>query len=253
MPELTASAAGGSSKHGRARPSHRHEAHSGSISARLNWLRAGVLGANDGIVSTAALVVGVSAATTGTSGVATAGIAGLLAGAASMALGEYVSVSAQRDAEQALVRQEAQELEEMPHAELNELVGLLEGKGLSAETSQTVAAELTENDALAAHLDLELGIDRDALANPWAAALSSAVAFTVGALLPLLAILLPPASVRIPITFVAALLGLTLTGAISAHLGGSAKGHAIGRLVLGGAIAMILTYGIGELLDRLIA
>ena len=243
----------GTSSSARPTRGHRHERHSSSVSARLNWLRAGVLGANDGIVSTAALVIGVTAATTSTRAIGSAGMAGLVAGASSMALGEYVSVSTQRDAELALVSQERHELEQMPSAELRELVGLLEQKGLSAETSHTVAEELTNHDALAAHLDLELGIDREDLANPWAAALSSMLSFTIGAFLPLLAILLPPASVRIPVTFVTVVLALCVTGALSAHLGGSHKGRAILRLVIGGSLAMLVTYAVGELLDVAVA
>src|SRR4051812_27141748 len=155
--------------------------HASHIKNRLNWLRAGVLGANDGIVSTAALVIGVAAAATSTHMILSAGLAGLIAGAASMGLGEYVSVSTQRDAELTLVSEEQEELERMPSAELRELIGLLQSKGLSRGTSETVARELTEHDALAAHLDLELGIDQEALVNPWAAALSSMLSFTAGA------------------------------------------------------------------------
>ena len=166
-----------------------------------------------------------------------------------MGLGEYVSVSTQRDAELALVSEEQEELEQMPSTELRELIGLLQEKGLSAATSHVVARELTEHDALAAHLDLELGIDRETLVNPWAAALSSMLSFTVGALLPLLAILLPPAAVRIPVTFVVVIAALCLTGAVSAHLGGSPKGRAVLRLVVGGALAMLVTFAVGELLD----
>jgi len=228
--------------------SHHGEPHTTSLSARLNWLRAGVLGANDGIVSTAGLVVGVAAATTDTSTIATAGVAGLVAGAVSMALGEYVSVSAQRDTEQALVHKERRELEEMPEAEFDELVGLLQAKGLTPETSHRVARELTDHDPLGAHLDLELGIDRDDFADPWAAALSSAVAFSAGALLPLVAVLAPPVSLRLPVAFVGVVVALTLTGAISAHLGGAPKRHAVVRLVGGGVLAMLVTYGIGQLL-----
>jgi VIT1/CCC1 family predicted Fe2+/Mn2+ transporter len=231
---------------------HRNEPHTGSLSARLNWLRAGVLGANDGIVSTGALVVGVAAASSSSTAIATAGVAGLIAGAVSMALGEYVSVSTQRDTEKALVAEERHELERMPKAELRELIGLLEQRGLSPTTSRTVAAELTEHDALAAHLALELGIDRKALPNPLAAAVSSAVSYTVGALLPLLAIVLPPASARIAVAFAAVMLALALTGAVSAHLGGSPKPLAMVRLVAGGALAMIATYGVGELVGRVL-
>jgi VIT1/CCC1 family predicted Fe2+/Mn2+ transporter len=214
----------------------------------LNWLRAGVLGANDGIISTAGLVIGVAAATTDAGQIATAGIAGLVAGAVSMALGEYVSVSTQRDTERAMIEQERRELEQSPDAEHAELVGLLRQRGLSAETATTVATELGEGDVLRAHLDVELGIDANDLANPWAAAGSSALAFSLGATLPLLAILIPPASVRIPVAFLAVLIGLLVTGLVSAHLGGSPKRDAALRLVVGGALAMVVTFGIGQLL-----
>jgi VIT1/CCC1 family predicted Fe2+/Mn2+ transporter len=228
---------------------HRGEPHKGSLSSRLNWLRAGVLGANDGIVSIAGLVVGVAAATTSTSAVATAGAAGIAAGAVSMALGEYVSVSAQRDTERALVSKERRELAEMPDIERRELVGLLEARGLSLATSQRVADELTAGDPLGAHLEFELGLRQGELANPWAAAVSSAVSFCAGALLPFVAILVPPATVRIPIAFAAVLVALALTGALSAHLGDAPKARAVIRLVGGGALAMVITYGVGELLD----
>lgn len=225
---------------------HEHEPH-GDLSGRLNWLRAGVLGANDGIVSTAGLVVGVAAATTDRGSLLTAGVAGLVAGAVSMALGEYVSVSTQRDAERSLLIKERRELDEQPEQELAELAALYEAKGLSADTAQTVARELTEHDPFAAHVDVELGIDPDALTNPWQAAASSAVSFISGALLPLLSILLLPASQRIPVTFVVVLLALALTGTISARLGGAPSRPAVTRIVIGGAIAMAVTYAIGQL------
>ncbi len=228
---------------------HAGEPHGGSTAARLNWLRAGVLGANDGIVSTAALVVGVAAATSDVGAIATAGTAGLLAGAVSMALGEYVSVSTQRDTERALIAKETDELRRMPDEELAELADLLQDKGLSPELSEAVAVELTTHDALAAHLDIELGIDRDDIANPWVAAVASAIAFTVGAILPLLAILLPPASARVTVTFVSVLIALTATGAMSARLGGSPLRPAIIRLVTGGSLAMGVTFGIGALFN----
>lgn len=207
-----------------------------------------MLGANDGIISTAGLVIGVAAATTVTSEIATAGIAGLVAGAVSMALGEYVSVSTQRDTERALIDKERAELQQMPHAEHLELVELLRRRGLREESARTVALELAERDALHAHLAFELGIDQEHLANPWVAAGTSALAFTLGALLPLIAILWPPASVRIPVAFIAVVLGLSLTGSLSAQLGGSAKGPAMLRLVTGGTVAMAVTFGIGQLL-----
>ncbi|MEU6830389.1 VIT family protein [Nocardia beijingensis] len=226
---------------------HPHEPHGDGFASKLNWLRAGVLGANDGIVSTAGLVVGVAAATTDTPALFTAGIAGLSAGAISMAVGEYVSVSTQRDSERALLAKERRELRDEPDYELIELTGIYQAKGLTPETARKVAEELTAYDAFTAHAEAELGLDPTELTNPWQAALSSAVAFTLGALLPLLAILLPPVSARIPVTFAAVLAALALTGSVSAGLGGSSRGRAVVRVVLGGALAMAVTYGIGQL------
>lgn len=228
-------------------PSDGSEAQIPSLNNRLNWLRAGVLGANDGIVSTAGLVVGVAAATTERSAIFTAGFAGLVAGAVSMALGEYVSVSAQRDTERALLKKEKRELQEMPEQEFAELVSNYEAKGLSTETATKVAEELTAHDAFAAHVEVELGIDPNDLTNPWHAAISSAVSFTVGAAIPLIAILLPPTGSRVPIAFFAVLVALALTGTVSATLGGAHKTRAILRVVLGGALAMAVTYGVGQL------
>ncbi len=202
----------------------------------MNWLRAGVLGANDGIVSVAGIVVGVAGATAASGPIFTAGLAGLVAGAVSMSLGEYVSVSSQRDSETAELAQEKRELAEMPTAELAELTALYEAKGLSAATARTVAAELTAHDALAAHVDAELHLDTADLANPLQAAAASALSFTIGALLPLLAILLPPPGWRVPVTFVAVLLALGIAGAVSARIGGSNVRRAVTRVVVGGAI-----------------
>jgi VIT1/CCC1 family predicted Fe2+/Mn2+ transporter len=224
------------------------EPHARNLVNRLNWLRAGVLGANDGIVSTAGLVVGVAAATTARPVILAAGVAGLIAGAVSMALGEYVSVSAQRDTQSALLRREQQELDDMPELELEELTMLYAAKGLTPQTARLVAEELTEHDAFAAHVDVELGIDPADLSNPWQAALSSAIAFTLGALVPLIAILLPPAVIRLPVAFLAVLAALALTGALSAMLGGAHKTRAILRILLGGALAMLVTYGIGQVI-----
>ncbi|UJH69753.1 VIT family protein [Ornithinimicrobium sp. INDO-MA30-4] len=223
-----------------------HEEH-GNNARTLNWLRAGVLGANDGIISTAGLVIGVAAATTDRTAIFTAGMAGLVAGAMSMAVGEYVSVSTQRDSEKAQLALEKRELAEMPEQELVELAQIYEGKGLEPELAQEVAVALTERDALAAHADAELGIDPDELTNPWHAAWASLIAFTLGALLPLLAIVLPPESWRVGVTGVSVLLALLLTGWISSGLGRSPRGPAIVRNVLGGFIAMVVTYGIGAL------
>ena len=232
--------------------SHPHEPHLGSVSGRLNWLRAGVLGANDGIVSTAGIVVGVAAATVARGPIMTAGIAGLVAGAVSMALGEYVSVSAQRDTEQALLQQEFRELRADPSAELNELAALLEGKGLSAATARTAAEELTEHDPMVAHAEVELGFDPAELTSPWQAALSSALSFSVGALLPLIAILVAPIALRIPVTVAAVLFALVITGAVSARLGGASKYRAALRNFVGGGLALAITYVIGHLVGAAI-
>ncbi|MFD9612602.1 VIT family protein [Streptomyces sp. NPDC059083] len=228
-------------------PAH-DEAHGGGLGTRLNWLRAAVLGANDGVVSTAGLVVGVAGATESRDALLTAGLAGLLAGSMSMAAGEYVSVSTQRDSEKAALAQEKRELREDPEAELAELTDLLAARGLSREVAREAAEQLTARDALRAHARVELGIDPDALTNPWHAAGASFLAFTVGALLPLLAIVLPPASARLWVTVLSVLAALTLTGWWSARLGSAPAGPAILRNVTGGALAMAVTYGAGSLL-----
>ncbi len=234
-------------------PEAHDEAHDGSMASRLNWLRAGVLGANDGIVSTAGLVIGVAAATTDRGTVLTAGLAGLAAGAMSMAVGEYVSVSTQRDSERALIAKEVRELREEPEAELAELAEIYEGKGLSPELAHQVATELTAHDALAAHAEAELGIDPENFTNPWHAAWASMVAFTVGAVLPLLAVVLPPTGWRVAVTVVAVVLALAFTGLVSARLGDSDARRATVRVVFGGLVAMAVTYGIGSLVGGQVA
>lgn len=211
-------------------PTH-DEAHGGTLGARLNWLRAAVLGANDGIVSTAGLVVGVAGATSERAALLTAGLAGLLAGSMSMAAGEYVSVSTQRDSEMAALAVEKRELREQPEAELEELTDLLEERGLSRDVAREAAEQLTERDALRAHARVELGIDPDDLTNPWHAAWASFLAFTAGALLPLLAIVLPPSGWRVPVTVVSVVAALVLTGWSSARLGAAAAGRAVVRNV----------------------
>ncbi|WP_251151764.1 VIT family protein [Cellulosimicrobium sp. Marseille-Q4280] len=220
-----------------------------STGSRLNRLRAGVLGANDGIVSTAGVVVGVAATSTSVPVIATAGGAALLAGALSMAAGEYVSVSTQRDTERALLATERRELAEMPDQELDELAGLYEAKGLTPDLAREVAVQLTERDALAAHADAELHLDPDELTSPWEAAGASVASFTVGGLLPLAAVLLAPTPWRVPVTFVAVVLALVLTGWGSARLGRAPTRRATVRTVVGGALAMAVTYGIGSLVD----
>jgi vacuolar iron transporter family protein len=164
-----------------------------------------------------------------------------------MALGEYVSVSSQRDSELSQLAQEKRELAASPEQELAELTALYEAKGLSAATAHTVAIELSARDSLAAHLDAELHIDPDDLARPVQAAAASALSFTSGALLPLLAILLPPAALRVPVTFVAVLIALGLAGALSARIGGSNIRRAVLRVVIGGAVGLAFTYGVGHL------
>lgn len=226
---------------------HPGEPHVRGLSSRLNWLRAGVLGANDGIVSVAGLVMGVAGATSNRAVILTAGIAGLLAGALSMAIGEYVSVSTQRDTERALLAKEKWELENLPELELEELAGLYEDKGVEPALARRVAEQLTAKDPLRAHAEAELGIDPDGLTNPWSAALASFLAFTIGALLPLLAISLPPQPARLVICVVAVAIALLLTGAISARLGQANVRRAVVRTVSGGLLAMTITYGVGTL------
>lgn len=228
-------------------PAHADEAHTATTSSKLNWLRAGVLGANDGIVSVAALLVGVAAASSELGPVVVAGVAALVAGAISMALGEYVSVSTQRDTEKALIALESHELATMPEEELEELTRIYEGKGLTRDTAERVAAELTAHDALGAHLEAELHMGEEDLTNPWHAAGASALAFVIGGILPLVALLAVPAELRIIAVFVVVLLALVLTGWTSARLGGSPRGPAILRIVVGGALALAATTLIGSL------
>lgn len=228
---------------------HPEDADQGSgLSQRLNQLRAGVLGANDGIVSVSAVVVGVAGATTDTGPILTAGAAAVLGGAVSMALGEYVSVSSQRDTERALIAKETRELETDPEGELAELAALHQARGLSKETARRVAEELTARDALGAHLAIELNIDPDDVASPWQAAIASFFAFLVGALLPMAAILLPPPGLRVPVTFATTIVALALTGTIAAQLGGAPRLPAALRVVIGGGLALVLTFVIGNLL-----
>lgn len=220
----------------------------GSLATRLNWLRAGVLGANDGIVSVAAIVVGVAGAGGSTPAIVAAGAAGLVGGAISMALGEYVSVSSQSDSQRAMIEKQKAELRTDPAGELDVLTRLYEERGLAPATARQVAVELTEKDALKAHLSLELNIVEEDVASAWHAAGASALAFTLGAILPLLAILLPPEGIRVPVTFVAVLLALALTGALGARLGGSRIARATVRVVTGGAAALFVTWLVGTLL-----
>lgn len=233
--------------------SHAGERHASGLAGRLNWLRAGVLGANDGIVSTAGLVVGVAGATTEQGPVLIAGVAGLVAGALSMAGGEYVSVSAQRDTEHAVLEKERWELKHLPAEELAELTEIYQSKGLELPLARQVAVALTEHDALAAHAEAELGIDPEERANPWHAAAASMVAFSLGALLPLLAIVLPPSGSRVPVTMVAVAVALALTGLLSSWLGGARTGPAVVRNVGVGLLTMAVTFSVGTLTGGLIS
>ena len=223
------------------------EPHNGRPGSRLNSLRAAVLGANDGIVSVAGIVVGVAGATSSSTIIFTSGVAGLAAGALSMAAGEYVSVSSQRDTERALLDKELAELRDFPQQELVELEQLYIAKGLTQSTAKIVAAELTAKDAFAAHADIELRIDPDNLTSPWQAAVASALSFLVGALIPLVTVIVAPERYRVPITFAAVIVALSLTGVISAKVGAANKLRATLRVIIGGVIAMVVTYAIGKL------
>lgn len=223
------------------------ESQTNITSSKLNWLRAGVLGANDGIVSVSSVIVGVAGATSESRAILTAGVAALVAGALSMAVGEFVSVSSQKDSEKALLAKEKFELENMPKEELEELVTIYEKKGLSRATADMVAKELTAHDVFQAHVDAELNIDPTNLTNPLHAAYASGISFLCGAIIPILAIVISPARLQVASTFISVIIALIITGTLSAHIGGSNKLTAVARVVLGGALAMIITYGVGYL------
>ena len=223
------------------------------LSHRAQWLRAAVLGANDGIVSTASLLVGVASAGSSRNAVITAGVAGLTAGAMSMALGEYVSVSSQRDSERSDIARETWELENEPERELAELTSIYQEKGLSHALARSVAQELTNHDALRAHLREELNIDEANLAQPTQAAVVSAVSFAVAALVPLLTCALAGLSLRVPLTVIVALVCLGVLGTVGAALGGAPRRVAAVRVLVGGALAMGLTFAIGHLVGAAIA
>lgn len=227
-----------------------HETHR---SGRVGWLRAVVLGANDGIVSTAALVVGVAASGADPRAVLTSGIAGAVAGAMSMAAGEYVSVRSQADAERADLVIERRELAEQPKRELRELAGIYSRRGLSPELARRVAEELTAKDALDAHARDELGITEARRARPIQAALASAASFTVGALLPLVGVVLAPAALLQPTVILLTLLSLFLTGGLAAYTGGAPLLRGAIRLVFWGALAMLATMAVGRLFDPPVA
>lgn len=219
----------------------------GSLASRLNWLRAAVLGANDGIVSIAGLVIGVAVVDpTNRALIALAGLSGIASAASSMAVGEYVSVSTQRDTEREVVARQRRRLAADPAGEQRALARAYVDRGLSAETALRVARELSERDALGAHLAARYHLDEDDLTNPWHAAAGSFVAFLAGSALPMLAILLFPPRIAVSATIGAVVLALALTGVISAALGDAPKGRAAVRLVVGGAVAMGLGYAIGH-------
>lgn len=219
---------------------------------RIGWLRAAVLGANDGIVSTASLMVGVAAANVGRSELLLAGVAGLVAGAMSMAAGEYVSVSSQADTEQADLMRERAELKEQPEHERQELAAIYEKRGLTHELSEQVARQLMAHDALGAHARDELGITEMLNAKPVQAAFTSALTFSVGASLPLLAALAVPASLLVPVVAGTSLVVLAALGALAAHTGGAPVFRASLRVVFWGALAMVLTAGAGKLFGTVV-
>lgn len=214
---------------------------------RIGWLRAAVLGANDGLVSTASLVLGVAAAGASPKSILIAGVAGLVAGAMSMAAGEYVSVSSQADTERADLKRERQELAGDPEAELAELTGIYLQRGLDPELAARVAAQLTERDALGAHMRDELGISETTSARPVQAAFASAATFSAGAALPLLVVLLVPASALLWVVGGSSLLFLALLGSLAAGAGGASVLTAAARVTFWGALAMVITAGVGAL------
>jgi VIT1/CCC1 family predicted Fe2+/Mn2+ transporter len=220
------------------------EGHGGT---RVGLLRAMVLGANDGIISTACLVLGVAAASASRSAILTVGLAGLVAGAASMALGEYISVSSQRDAEEANIAKEKWELANVPERELEELTAIYEHKGLSPDLARQVAVELTAGDALKIHLAEELGISEHSRAQPIEAMIGSAVAFAIGAAVPLIAVAISSTSNRIAVTIAIVVVALLGLGAAGARAGGAHPVRPIVRVVIGGLIAMAFTMAIGKL------
>jgi VIT1/CCC1 family predicted Fe2+/Mn2+ transporter len=217
------------------------------LSHRAGWLRAAVLGANDGIVSTASLVLGVAASGASSAQIVTAGIAGLVAGALSMAAGEYVSVSSQRDAEEADLRLEARELRDDPPGELRELAAIYERRGLAPALAAQVADALTGRDALEAHARDELGLEAQRMARPLQAAWASALSFSTGAAVPLVAVAATPSGARVAVTVAVTLVALALLGDLGARLGGAPRRRATVRVVVWGAIAMAVTAAIGAL------
>ena len=220
--------------------------------AQLNSLRAAVLGANDGIVSVSSIILGVAGATDSRTAIFAAGIAGLVAGALSMAVGEFVSVSSQRDTERAYVTMERYRLANHPEEEFEELAEVFKAKGLSSKLAHSVARELTDHDAVRAHLDAEFNLNEDDLSSPVSAAIASLVAFTIGGLVPLVTVIAVNHELRLAATFAAVLVALVITGYLSATAGRAPRPRAIVRVVIGGAAAMIITYSVGHLFGQLV-
>jgi len=218
------------------------------LSGRANWLRAAVLGSDDAIVSTASLMIGVAAASASKEAILVAGVAGLVAGAMSMAVGEYVSVSSQRDAEQADIGLENKELTTEPQAELEELAMIYVKRGIEKDLAIKVAEQLSAHDRLGAHMRDELGIDQASLARPMQAAWISAASFALFAVVPIAALLVAPITLRIPVIAAFSLVSLAALGAFGGHLGGAPIGRAALRVTLGGTLAMIVTALIGRIL-----
>ena len=222
--------------------------------ANLNRLRAAVLGANDGIVSVSSIILGVAGATSNRGAIFTGGMAGLVAGALSMAVGEYVSVGSQRDTEEAYIATEKRRLREDPEAEFEELAAIYKAKGMTAKTAHQVAKELTEHDVIKAHIDAELNLDEEDLNSPVQAAVASFVSFTIGGLIPLVAVLsVGGHTMRIITTFIAVLIALSVTGYLSATVGNASRRRAMVRIVIGGAIAMAVTYTVGRIFGTTIS
>jgi len=225
-------------------PRHYREQH---LSGRTGWLRAAVLGSDDAIVSTSSLMIGVAASAASREAILIAGVAGLVAGAMSMAVGEYVSVSSQRDAEQADIEREKAELDTAPRAELEELARIYIERGLDRSLAMKVAEQLSARDRLGAHMRDELGINKASLARPLQAAWISAASFGCSAMVPIVGLLVAPAALRVPAVAVLSLAGLAALGAFGGHLGGAPIGRAALRVTIGGTLAMAVTAAIGRL------
>ena len=220
-------------------------------SDRSDWLRAAVLGSDDAIVSTASLMIGVAASSATTGAILVAGVAGLVAGSMSMAVGEFVSVSSQRDAEQADIEREEQELLGQPQAELHELAVIYEKRGLEKALALKVAEQLSAHDRLGSHLRDELGIHPASRARPLQAAWVSAVSFALFAGVPIMALLTAPTALRVPAIALLSLVSLAALGALGGHLGGAPLGRAAVRVTIGGALAMVVTAAIGRILGAI--